>query len=173
MPRQYIASMETAPVHIAPGGGSLVDLGGLGVHFKVRGAETGGRFAVVEHPVEPGVIVDPHIHRNEDELSYVLNGTIWARVGDQEVEAAAGSYVWKPRGVLHTFWNPGPEPARILEVISPAGFERLFDEVAALLEHPSDSTEEAVYELCRNYGLTFDRSWLPELQARFGPMRIV
>ena len=107
------------------------------------------------------------------EKSSILSGSIWARVGDREVEAAAGAYVWKPRGVLHTFWNPGPEPARILEVISPAGLERLFDEVAALLESPTESTEEQVYELCRTYGLSFDRSWLPDIEARFGPMRIV
>jgi quercetin dioxygenase-like cupin family protein len=121
--------MENTDVYMAPGGGALVDLGGLGVHFKVRGEQTGGSFAIVEHPVEPGILVDPHIHRNEDEMSYVLNGTIWARVGDREVEAVAGSYVWKPRGVLHAFWNPGPEPARILEIISPAGLERLFEQM--------------------------------------------
>jgi quercetin dioxygenase-like cupin family protein len=143
------------------------------VHFKVRGELTGGSFAIVEHPIEPGVLVDPHTHRNEDELSYVLKGTIWARVGDQEIEATAGSYVWKPRGILHTFWNSGPEPARILEVISPAGFERLFEQVAELLEHPTETTEADVYELCRQYGLTFDRTWLPDLESRFGPMRIV
>ena len=123
--------------------------------------------------MQPGVLVDPHIHSREDELSYVLEGTIWARVGDREVEAAAGDYVWKPRGVLHTFWNAGPAPARILEVISPGGFEQLFEEVASLLQHPSATTEDQVYELCGQYGLTFDRSWLPELESRFGPMRIV
>jgi quercetin dioxygenase-like cupin family protein len=171
--RQYGASMESDDVHVAPSGGPLVDLGGLGVQFKVPGEQTGGTFAVVEHPIQPGILVDPHIHRNEDELSYVLEGAIWARVGDSEVEAEAGSYVWKPRGVLHTFWNPGPDSARILEVISPAGFEHLFEEVAALVEHPSDTTEEEVYELCRQYGLTFDRSWLPDIESRFGPMRIV
>lgn len=160
-------------MHVGPGHGALVDLGGLGVHFKVRGEQTGGSFAIVEHPIQPGILVDPHIHRNEDELSYVLEGVIWARVGDREVEAVTGSYVWKPRGVLNTFWNPGPEPARILEVISPAGFERLFEEVAAMLEHPSETTEELVYERCRQYGLSFDRSWLPGLESRFGPMRIV
>ena len=165
--------MESNNVHLAPGGGPLVDLDGLGVHFKVRGEQTGGSFAIVEHPIQPGILVDPHIHRNEDELSYVLEGVVWARVGDQEVEAGAGAYVWKPRGVLHALWNPGPEPARILEVISPAGFEHLFDEVAALMEHPSATTEEEVYELCRQYGLSFDRSWLPDLESRFGPMRIV
>ena len=171
--RQYGALMEGAGVPVAAGDGSFVDLGGLGVHFKVRGELTGGSFAVVEHPIQPGVLVDPHIHSHEDELSFVVEGVIWARVGDREVEAAAGAYVWKPRGVLHTFWNPGPTPARILEVISPAGFEHLFEEVASLMEHPSATTEEEVYELCRQYGLVFDRSWLPELEHRFGPMRIV
>lgn len=165
--------MENVSQYVPPGGGKLVDLGGLGVHFKVRGEQTGGRFAVVEHPIEPGVLVDPHAHRHEDELSYILQGTVWARVGDQEIEAIAGSYIWKPRNVLHTFWNAGPTPARILEVISPAGFERLFDDVAALLQSPSESPEEQVYELCATYGLSFDRSWVPELEARFGPMRIV
>lgn len=165
--------MENADAYVPPDAGDFVDLGGLGVHFKVRGEQTGGRFAIVEHPIQPGVLVDPHIHRHEDELSYVLEGTVWARVGDQEIEGVAGSYIWKPRNVLHTFWNPGPGPSRILEVISPAGFERLFDQVAALLESLSESTEEQVYELCRSYGLTFDRSWLPDLEARFGTMRIV
>ena len=170
---QYGASMGYADVHVGPSDGALVDLGGLGVHFKVRGEQTGGSFAIVEHPIQPRVLVDPHIHRNEDELSYVLEGTIWARVGDREVEADTGSYVWKPRGVLHAIWNPGPEPARILEVISPAGFERLFDQVAAVLEHPSETSEDEVYDLCRQYGLSFDRSWLPDLESRFGLMRIV
>lgn len=149
-----------------------MDLGGVGVHFKVRGEQTGGRFAVVEHPVEAGVIVEPHSHEHEDELSYVLAGTIWARVGDKEVEAAAGSYVWKPRKVLHTFWNPGPEPARILEVISPAGFENFFEELAVLLQSEQQS-EEDIAGLCDRYGLAFDHSWLPDLEARFGAMRVV
>ena len=165
--------VENGDVHVRPGDGKLVDLGGAGVQFKVRGEQTGGGFAVVEHPIEPRILVDPHIHRHEDELSYVLAGTIWARVGEREVEATPGSYVWKPRGVLHTVWNPGPEPARILEVISPAGLERLFEQVAALLERSSEQTEDAVYRLCEQYGLSFDRSWLPELESRFGSMRIV
>jgi quercetin dioxygenase-like cupin family protein len=165
--------MDDADVHVAPGDGPLFDLGGLGVHFKVRGAQTGGSFAVVEHPIEPRVLVDPHIHRHEDELSYVLEGTIWARVGDREVEAGVGSYVWKPRGVLHSFWNAGPQPARVLEVISPAGFERLFEEVAELMQGSSSASDREVYELCEQYGLEFDRSWLADVESRFGPMRIV
>lgn len=165
--------MHHDEVYLPPGGGPLVDLGGLGVQFTVPGARTGGAFAVVEHPVAPGVIVEPHVHANEDELSYVLAGTVWARVGEVEVEAETGSYVWKPRHVLHTFWNPGPEPARILEIISPAGFEVFFDELATLLQQSPPPSEEQVYQLCDRYGLSFDRSWLPGLEERFGPMRMV
>lgn len=153
--------------------GRLVDLGGLGVRFKIYSEQTGGNFAVVEHPIEPGVIVEPHTHEHEDELSYVVSGSIWARVGDEEIQAPAGTYVWKPRRVMHTFWNPGPEPALIVETISPGGFERLFEQVAALLEEPGPSTDQDVIALCNQYGLTLDRTWLPELQARFGPMRMV
>ena len=58
-----------------------MDLGGVGVHFKVRGELTGGSFAVVEHPIQPGVLVDPHIHSNEDEPSYVLD-VLGHEVGD-------------------------------------------------------------------------------------------
>jgi quercetin dioxygenase-like cupin family protein len=164
--------MEPDPV-LAPGAGELVDIGGIGVHFKVPGHLTGGAFSVVEHPVEPGVVVEPHTHQNEDELSYVLEGTIWARVGDREVEAPAGSYLWKPRGVMHTFWNPGPEPARILEIISPAGFERFFAELADELARSEEPDEQAIGALCDRYELSLDRTWLPDIQARFGPMRVV
>jgi mannose-6-phosphate isomerase-like protein (cupin superfamily) len=163
--------MSGAGRMVAPGAGRLVDLGGVGVQFKIPGELTGGSFAVVEHPVEPGVIVEPHVHLHEDELSFVVEGVIWGRVGDEEVEVAAGGYLWKPRGVLHTFWNPGPEPARLVELISPAGFERFFAELADLLR--SDLEQNEVDELCRRYGLTFDHTWLADIETRFGPLRLV
>lgn len=166
-------AMHDGDTYLEPDGGEFVDLGGLGVRFKVRGSQTGGAFSVVEHPIEPGVIVEPHTHQHEDELSYVLEGTIWARVGDREIEAPAGSFIWKPRNMLHTFWNPGRESARILETITPAGFENFFEELAAVLQHSDPPDDSAVYELCNSYGLTFDRGWLPELESRFGEMRMV
>lgn len=165
--------MDDASLHVEPGGGKLVELGGLGVHFKVRGAQTGGAFAVVEHPVAPAVVIEPHMHQHEDELSYVLEGTVWARVGEREVELTPGAYLWKPRGVMHSFWNPGPEPARLLETISPAGFEDFFEQLATLLQGPEPPADDTVYGLCDRHGLTFDRSWLPDLEERFGPMRLV
>ena len=68
---------------LLPGEGKAVDMGGLGVVFKLFGADTGGRFALVEHPLAPGTLAGPpHVHRREDEASYVLEGEIMVQVGD-------------------------------------------------------------------------------------------
>src|SRR5262245_4656464 len=146
---------------VKPGEGRAVSLGGMGVVFKVSGADTGGAFAVVEHPIEPGRLVLPHVHLHEDEYSYVLEGTIGARVGDQEVLAGTGSYLIKPRGMMHTFWNAGPDPARILEVIAPAGFETYFAELAEAGEPGRRQ------ELAAKYGVTYSSDWVPGLAARY------
>jgi mannose-6-phosphate isomerase-like protein (cupin superfamily) len=137
-----------------------VSLGRMGVVFKVTGADTGGAFAVVEHPIEPGRLVLPHVHRHEDEYSYVLEGTIGARVGDREITAGRGSYVIKPRGLMHTFWNPGPGPAKLLEVIAPAGFETYFAELAAA----GDPGRRP--ELAAKYGVTYSSDWVADLVSR-------
>ncbi len=79
----------------------------MGVVFKVSGADTGGAFAVVEHPIEPGRRVLPHVHLHEDEYSYVLDGTIGARVGDHKARHALG---WKGSRLLEwgiLVWTAG------------------------------------------------------------------
>jgi mannose-6-phosphate isomerase-like protein (cupin superfamily) len=144
-----------------PGEGRSVSLGGMEVVFKVSGADTGGAFAVVEHPIEPGRLVLPHVHLHEDEYSYVLEGTIGARVGDHEVVAGSGSYVIKPRRLMHTFWNTGPGPARLLEVIAPAGFEAYFMELA----EAGDPGRRQ--ELAAKYGVTYSSDWVAELISRY------
>ena len=68
-----------------------------------------------------------HRHAREDEYSYVLEGQVGALLGDEVVVGGPGDLIFKPRGQWHTFWNAGDEPARILEIISPAGFEGFFD----------------------------------------------
>jgi mannose-6-phosphate isomerase-like protein (cupin superfamily) len=99
-----------------------VHLGGLGVVFKLFSTDTGGAFALVEHPIEPGALeAPPHLHHNEDEASYVLEGQITVQIGERVIHASPGTLVLKPKGIFHTFWNAGTKPARILEIIAPAG----------------------------------------------------
>src|SRR5215467_12043846 len=153
--------MDIPKIAVPPDEGRFVSLGGMGVIFKVSGADTGGAFAVVEHPIEPRRLVLPHVHLHEDEYSYVLEGTIGARVGDREIIAGPGSYVIKPRGLMHTFWNPGPGPARLLEVIAPAGFETYFVELAEA------GDPDRRQELAAKYGVTYSSNWVAELTSRY------
>ncbi len=154
---------------IAPGDAKAIWLGGLGVVFKISGEETGGLFAVVEHPIEPGRLVPPHMHTKEDEFSYVLEGEIGARIGDEELKAGPGSYIYKPRGVPHTYWNAGPKPARLIEFISPAGFEKYFEELVKLFSTGAPPGGKEHTELRSRYGETNDgMDWVPELTAKYG-----
>ena len=66
----------------------------------------------------PRLIAPLHLHRQDDEAWYVLEGALRLQVAKQEVEARAGSAVFVPRGTPHTFWNPGPDPVRYLLVMT-------------------------------------------------------
>jgi mannose-6-phosphate isomerase-like protein (cupin superfamily) len=104
----------------------VLPMGGVGVQFKVEGERTHGAVSIVEHPIAPGGFAVPHTHTNEDEISYVLEGTLGAEIDGEELSVEVGEYLFKPRGLKHAFWNPSSEPARIIEIIAPAGPERLF-----------------------------------------------
>jgi mannose-6-phosphate isomerase-like protein (cupin superfamily) len=126
-------------------------------------------FSVVEHPMAPGILGSPmHTHTREDELSYVVFGTVQAQVGDQVVTAGARELIWKPRGVPHAFWNPGPERALILELIVPGGFERYFRELVAEA-HASGGVpdRDRMREIRSRYGLELDPASIAELGRRF------
>ena len=152
---------------VGPGDGKIVDLGSLGVRFMVWSEESGGGFSLVEHPIPPRTLATPlHRHTNEDEYSFVLEGRMGAQLGDEVVFAEEGTLVFKPRDQWHAFWNAGDGPCRILEIISPGGFERLFQEVAEPREAAAGETSldahygiefdfESVGRLCEEHGLVF------------------
>ena len=153
---------------VLPGEGRTGGLApGVGVVFKIDGADTGGAVSVVEHPFAVGALVPPHIHRREDEISIVLDGEIGFRSEDREVVLGAGGYIVKPRGEVHAMWNAGSVPARMIEIITPAGFERFFAELADMTAvgrpNPAD-----VVALAGRYELPMVRpSWLPDVIARY------
>ena len=140
---------------------------GFGVVFKLWSADTGGAVSIVEHPFEPGVLVPPHLHTREDEFSIVTEGEIGFRSGEREVVLGPGGYITKPRGELHTMWNAGASPARMIEVISPAGFEDFFREVSEMVAD-GPPAPGAVPDLAARYGLELARpDWLPDLIDRY------
>ena len=78
-------------------------------------------------PGPPRWIAPLHLHRNDDEAWYVLEGTLCVRVGQQVVEAKAGAAVFVPRGTAHTYWNPGPGPVRYLLVMTSNVYSLILD----------------------------------------------
>src|SRR5215211_4533860 len=134
----------------------------------IDGATTGGAFSLVEHPLPPRGLGSPvHTHRNEDEYSFVLEGRIGVQMGDELLEAGPGDLVFKPRGVPHAFWNAGDEPARLLELISPAGFENYFRDLAPLLA-ASERDEAAIDDVVTRYRLDIDFGTIPLLAQQHG-----
>ena len=152
---------------IQPGEGRSGTLGSIGVDFKFWGADTGGTLSVVEHPFPVGALVPPHLHTREDEYSIVTEGEIGFRSGDREVVLGAGGYITKPRGEMHTMWNAGKVPARMIEIIQPAWFEDFFAAMSDMLTSGPPEPEKLL-ALADRYGLEFGAPpWLADVIARY------
>ena len=161
---------EGRAMMIAPGEGEVVLRGGIGVVRKISAAAEGA-FSVVEHPLEPGALAaPPHTHAATDEYSFVIEGEIGVLMGEETFRAPAGSYVLKVRGVPHTFWNLGSGPARVLEIISPAGFEQYFEELAGILSStpPGQPDFARIARSAARYDTTFHMERLPEIMQKHG-----
>lgn len=143
------------PRAIGPADGDIfVSSEDTGDRFLLDAADVGGRFALVEHLLAPRALAAPlHRHTVEDEYSYVLEGSVGAWLGGNEVVAGAGTLVCKPRAEWHTFWNAGEEPARVLEIISPGGLEALFRTLDGLDDWPEP---DRLAELAGGYGCEID-----------------
>ena len=160
--------MQATAKILGPSDGAAGFLGSIGVRFMIDGSEAADRFSLVEHPMSPRALAAPlHRHTREDEYSFVLEGRMGALLGDEVVEAGPGDLVHKPRDQWHTFWNAGDEPCRILEIISPAGFEHFFQELSdgggALEMDPAE-----LAALSERYGLEMQPDSVPGLLERFG-----
>jgi mannose-6-phosphate isomerase-like protein (cupin superfamily) len=151
---------------VGPTEGERVEFGGLGVRFMA----TGEGFSLVEHPIAPRTLAAPmHVHKHEDEYSYVLEGEVGVQIGDEVLYARPGDLVVKPRGIWHAFWNRTDEPARLLEIISPGGFERYFAELAPLLPPQAPAPDfEALGALQARYGLQMDMESAATIAEREG-----
>jgi quercetin dioxygenase-like cupin family protein len=141
---------------------------GFTATVKLVGSDTGG-LSIVEHTFAPGTLVPPHRHSREDEISYVIAGEIGFRSDGREVVLGAGGYIVKPRGELHSMWNATDAPARMIEIVSPAGFEGYFVELAEATavagRRPDPSVIGAIAE---RFGLVFDFAEVPDIVARHG-----
>ena len=165
-----MATVETMKLTVEPGEnrGKSFHEGGFGVLFKIFGSETGEALPVVEHPVDPRRLIPPHTHSDVDEYSYILEGEIGARIGDRVISAPRGTYVLKPRGIMHTFWNATDRPARLLEILSPAKFERFFEEMSDLMKKPGPDMPQRLGARAAAHNTMMSMEWVEELKSTYG-----
>ncbi|OJY42635.1 cupin domain-containing protein [Pseudonocardia sp. 73-21] len=125
------------PVHLAPGEGRRYDMGPITAVFKADGAETVDRYSISEWWMEPHT-TGPGAHTHpEDDVFYVLEGTMTFLVGDRWIDAPEGSFVLAPGGTPHDFQNRTDERAGALNVHTPGAFEpRMPGIVEWFLENP-------------------------------------
>jgi quercetin dioxygenase-like cupin family protein len=162
--------MPTPPAAklVAPDEGKTVMLFGVRFDYKVVTADSGGSLALLEVEIPSGTLVKPHNHSREDEFSLVLAGTVGVRIGDRALEASRGSYMVKPRGIPHAMWNAGGTPARVVEMLSPAGLETYFERLGPILAHEGGAGAKEYYELAHSYGITIQDDWIEELERTYG-----
>jgi quercetin dioxygenase-like cupin family protein len=149
--------------------GRYVHFRALGTRYVVGAEQTGGAFALVEHDLAPHSLGAPmHTHEREEEISHVLVGRLGVQIGGDVLEAGPGDTVVKPRGVAHAFWNPGDEPVRFLELITPAGFESYFADVEPILNAEGEPDGAALGAVMGRYGLSMDLDSMERLIAKHG-----
>ncbi|MBO9581164.1 MAG: cupin domain-containing protein [Sphingobium sp.] len=124
----------------------------LTAFVEVDSDDTNGSVAVMRMFVPPGAGAAPHVHSREDEIFTIVRGHYRMRHGDEEVDAPAGSIIFMPRGVPHTFRNVSDEPGEHVLTLVPGGLEKMFREVsAAQIEMPRDKTKYD--EIVAKYGM--------------------
>src|SRR3954452_18130278 len=120
--------MDKSGLVVVPGeGGQVLSPVGVSITHKVRGDDSGGQVAIFESLIPAGEGPPLHVHANEEEVLYVLEGTFRFQLRDEVTAAPAGSLMFVPRGVPHTWQNSGDGPGRLLITFTPAGMERFFD----------------------------------------------
>ena len=155
-----------SPKVVAPGAGKTVMLFGVRFSYMIESADSGGSLAVLEVQIPPRTLVKPHRHSREDEFSVVLEGTVGVRVADQVLTAGPGSYLAKPRATPHAMWNAASVPAKVIEILSPAGLEAYFEQLAPILAEKGTPPE--YYQLADAYGITIEDGWIEELERTYG-----
>lgn len=126
------------PIVLAPGEGRAYPMGRIAALFKADGAETAGRYSISEwwldaHTAGPGA----HAHDTEDDVFFVIEGTMTFRVGDDWIDAPAGSFVLAPAGTTHDFENRSDARAGLLNLSIPGDFETHMPGIAEwFAEHP-------------------------------------
>jgi quercetin dioxygenase-like cupin family protein len=153
---QETMNTQTLPIFMTmPGTGKVFNALGDEVTVMLSGEQTGGAFTMVQVVTPPGGGPPPHCHANEDEWFFVQEGRIELWSGGVWTEVSAGTAIFLPRGVPHTYRNCGDKPLRILVHAAPAGFEIFFERMAEACAAPGGPDMQKIGEIAASHGIQF------------------
>jgi quercetin dioxygenase-like cupin family protein len=145
-------SFSGGGIALGLGEGNTVQVPGHPLTYKATKEDTDGAYSLLEAIITGGG-PPQHIHKAEEEAFYVLEGEVNILIGDQTIRGTAGSFVLIPRGTVHTFWNAGSTPAKVLVILSSAGLEQFFIEVVGEEEIDTATFVERVIAAAPKYNL--------------------
>jgi mannose-6-phosphate isomerase-like protein (cupin superfamily) len=134
-------------------GGELLTFGDVKILVRATAESTGGAFTLVEE-VPPLVDTPLHVHANDDELFYILEGEHVVQVGDREFRVGPGGMVFAPRGIPHSQRRVEPGVGRLLALTTPAGLDGFFRELAAA-DHAGTLGPDAYASASEKHGITW------------------
>jgi mannose-6-phosphate isomerase-like protein (cupin superfamily) len=145
-----------------PGQGTFLSIGGDILTFKAVSEDTAGQYTLIDVQLDPDSGAPPHIHHREDEAFYIQEGELEFQLGDQIVMATPGTFLYSPKGHLHSFRNNTTQRAKMLVRCMPAGIERFFAEIGVEVDSPDAPSRpatpaaiEQVLAVAPKYGIEF------------------
>ncbi len=159
--------LQDGPVVVQRGEGEPHSIGQMTL-LVGRAEWTAGAYNVMDQIVAPRLMSAVHLHASEDQVAFVLEGTMTCWVAGQEAEVAAGGYVLRPAGIAHAMWNAGDTPIRFLEITNPGtSFQEYVCRLGALIDS-GEASADTVAALAGDFGITFFPAETEELSARLG-----
>jgi len=151
--------MHQPTINTPPQGRTIAVVGDV-YRFLATGEDTNGKYAMWEAIVPPGGGPPPHVHSQEEEGFYILEGEIAFTVNGEKLAATAGMFANMPVGTPHSFKNESGRPAKMLISVAPAGLEKMFFEVGVPLAEgattalpPSHEEIEKLLAVAPRYGI--------------------
>jgi mannose-6-phosphate isomerase-like protein (cupin superfamily) len=155
-------------VFIAPDDRRHAKLGSNQIAFKLASEDSASLIATAELVLESGTMgAAPHLHHGLDEICRVLEGTVHVFVDGKVTAVPAGGWHLRPRGLVHSFWNSGPKPAKCIEIYVPGGHERYMQDLADLFVDGRRPQRAEVEALAKKHDIEWHFDQLEDLTKRY------
>lgn len=162
----YDENIDT--IHIKKGEGKIGRIGGIDIISKLSKHQTSGNFGCDEATLKPGFLgAPPHLHKNFDEICYVLEGLVTIMVEETLFQVNAGDWHLRPRNKMHTFWNASESIARFIDIYIPGGHEDYLADLAKLFENNGRPKKEDFKLLEQKHDIVYFWNKLPEIMSKY------